>query len=159
MGHQIGVGPRRTLLFASAATFSAGLIGVGIGTLLGGSTVYYLFIRQKLDSIFAFQRNVRIELETLRAEIRQLKSGNNSKNSASNSHKPGQGQPLKSSLKEKRTVKFANSNGYETADEEEYVTASSSEISESEDDGKESGDHDRYANLTGLARRVPGSEK
>jgi hypothetical protein len=151
-----GLIQRRTMSLSTITTLG---VGVCFGSIIGGSFVWYFFIRRKLASIFAFQRSIQLEVEGLRTEIRQLKSSSQLNYSKSKSQREQSAPGLKSALKlkEKRTVKFAN--GYDTADEDDFVTASSSDISGSEDDSEYFEDHNKYANLTGLARRVPGSEK
>lgn len=133
------VGGRKSTGVITATTLGLGLVG----------TVYY-FLSRKFAKIFAFQRSIRVELEDLREEIRQLKSAQNSNPVVKAQIATTTAtKVLKSSLK--KNVKFAG--GYDTADDEEYVTASSSEVSSSEDDPGQ------FEDLSSLARRVPGSEK
>jgi hypothetical protein len=131
----MGEGKVRTVLLATAV--GVGLIG--IGSILGGTTIYYFFIRSNFQDIFTAQRSFTLELQGLRREINQMRA---------NADGPP-GRVLKRSLK--RQVKFAG--GYETADDEEFVTASSSDLSDLSDSDD---DHGGYGDL---ARRVPGSEK
>jgi hypothetical protein len=98
---------------------------VGAGAVLGAGSVYFVYIKRRIEEHFALQSTITNEIHQLKEDVKLIKTSI----LVADSDLPKSGKPSKSSLKETRkSVKFAN--GYETAEEEQFVTASS----ESEDE-------------------------
>lgn len=97
---------KRTVLFAALGL-------VGVGAIVGGASVYFFYIRHKIEEHFlALETNITSELHQLKQRVGQLKSAID-----------GAG-PSSIALLRNPSSRFPV-NGYETGDE--YVTASETE--------------------------------
>lgn len=123
---------------------------VGAGAAIGAGSVYIFYLRSRLDRIFKIQTSLTIQLQTLRKELDKVNQhfdqnnrtvpsedetltlNRDSKNliydvndiALLNTSKPTVTMKERNiSCLGRRTVRFRD--GYETADDEEYVTASS----------------------------------
>ncbi|CAL8125473.1 unnamed protein product [Orchesella dallaii] len=99
---------------------------VGVGAVIGAGSVYLFYIRNKLQDLFQIQSTLSSQVQHLKKEVDKV---NQSLVATPNGTPGGSSTSIrKSSLvlekrTPKRSVRFRD--GYETADEDEYVTASS----------------------------------
>ncbi|ODM96731.1 Regulator of microtubule dynamics protein 2 [Orchesella cincta] len=96
---------------------------VGVGAVIGAGSVYLFYIRNKLQDLFQIQSTLSSQVQHLKKEVDKVNQTLTTPNGT-----PGGSSTAvrKSSIlrgPSKRTVRFRD--GYETADEDEYVTASS----------------------------------
>lgn len=103
---------------------------VGIGTIFGAGSVYFFYLRRKFKDILHIQTNLDTEIENLKTDVQRLSDAIENKNSQTSAGSKHSNSSLKGGRKNwlgasggTRMVRFKD--GYETADDEEYVTASS----------------------------------
>ena len=120
-------------VWSRRVTLLSGISLVGVGAVIGAGSVYFFYIRRKLEDIFQIQASLSSQVQSLKREVDNLNEslsltpskGNSSINKGANNRVSSFASSKGNSSKPKRTVRF--SNGYETADDDEYVTASSSD--------------------------------
>lgn len=110
---------------------------VGVGAVIGAGSVYLFYFKKKLDDLFQIQSVLHVEVQNLRKDVDKFNQGAGQSNGAAGGSDFGAagddflsvgrrsigGLARKTSNSNKRSVRFKD--GYETADEDEYVTASS----------------------------------
>ncbi len=106
---------------------------VGVGAVIGASSVYLFYFKKKLDDLFQIQSVLHVEVQNLRKDVDKFNQANGA--AGGSDHGAGGddflsvgrrsigGLTRKISNSKGRSVRFKD--GYETADEDEYVTASS----------------------------------
>lgn len=97
---------------------------VGVGAVVGAGSVYLFYFKKKFEDLFQLQSVLRMEVQNLRKDVDKFSQNGGPGTSAGEvaaGERRSAGGLRRSSIK--RTVRFRD--GYETADDDEYVTASS----------------------------------